>query len=354
MTIKTGASGYSWQHAYYIGAMTLEDIIADLAAAGGTGFELLPEQMLPGDNFNRIEDRFKDQWFDWMAKYHMQPSCLDHYDDYNLYKNRTLTIQEQVDLSEHYLKLAQQLGFGCVRILSNTPVAVLEKLIPLAEDYGIKIGLEIHAPLSMKSEWADQWRNIIERSGTKLAGFIPDFGIFSKRPYSVLTDNFIKNGARPAIINHMIRRYSEIAQARAHASQITKFGTEVFQFNPIMLEIEDEVKSMGASPLELLLLRGPYIYDNPEWLAEIAPLIFHVHGKFYTMVDDGSGSYTDSNIDTEGAVQVLKKLGYQGFISSEYEAPNFTAMFGGKDPLPYLDESEAVHRHQAMLKKLLA
>lgn len=46
-----------------------------------------------------------------MEKHNMNPTCLDHFDDMNLYKNRTLTIQDQADLSEYYLILAKQLGF---------------------------------------------------------------------------------------------------------------------------------------------------------------------------------------------------------------------------------------------------
>ena len=110
---------------------------------------------------------------------------------------------------------------------------------------------------------------------------------------------------------------------------------------------------MGASETELVLIQGPFVYDNPEWLIEFIPYIIHVHGKFYDMVDDGKGGYTDPNVDIENAVRVLRDNGYNGFIASEYEAPRLTAMFGGMDPLPYLDESEAVRRNLILLRNII-
>lgn len=353
MTIKLGASSYSWQQAFYLGEMSLEDCIAHLSSVGGTGFELIPEQMLPGDNFVRLEDSFKDQWFGWMDKYKMTPTCLDHFDDINLYPNRNLTIQEQVELTEHYLILAKELGFSSLRVLTTTPFEVLERVIPMGEYYGVKLGLEIHAPMSMKSEWADKWRNIIERKNTKYAGFIPDFGIFSKRPFTVITKNLIKQGANPEIVDYIVKRYIEINDARIHAAQVKKYGMEMLQVSSEMKALEEEVRKMGGKELEIFLVNGRYNYDNPQWMVEVLPLIVHVHAKFYDMIEDGKGGYTDPNIDTEGAVRVLRDGGYDGYLSSEYEAPFIAAMAGGMEPAEFLDECESVRRHQILLKSII-
>ncbi len=353
MAIKLGASSYSWQHAYFLGKMSLEDCIASLSEAGGTGFELIPEQMLPDDNFVRLEDSFKDAWFGWMDKYGMTPTCLDHFNDDNLYSNRTLTLQEQVDLAENYLILAKKLGFFCLRVLTTTPFEVLERVIPMAEYYGVKMGLEIHAPMSMKSEWADRWGNLIERKGTKYAGFIPDFGIFSKRPFTVLTQNLINRGAKPEIVDYIVKRYVEIHEARFNATEVKKYGMELLQINDEMRVLEEEVKKMGGGQFEVAIVRGRYNYDNPQWMLDVLPLIIHVHAKFYDMVEDGKGGYTDPNVDTERAVRVLRDGGYDGYLTSEYEGPFITSMFGGLHGLEFLDECEAVRRHQVFLKSIL-
>lgn len=354
MSVKVGASSYSWQKDFYLGKITLEECIAHLSSVGGTGFELIPEQMLPGEIFLRPEDKFVGKWFEWMDKYNMTPTCLDHFADYNLYRNRTLTIQEQLDMLEHYLILAQKLGFYCLRVLTMSPLEMLERAIPMAEFYGIKLGLEIHSPMSMKSEWADRWHEIIEKTGTKYAGFIPDFGIFSKRPYTIMTRNLIRQGANPEIVEYIVKRYIEINDARIHATQIKKYGMEMMQISDEMRALEDEVKKMGATEKEISLIYGRYNYDDPKWMVEVLPLIVHVHAKFYDMVEDGNGGYTDPNVDTEGAVRVLRDAGYDGYLSSEYEAPFYTYMYGGMDPIDILDEREAVRRHQILLRKILS
>ncbi len=353
MAIKLGASSYSWQLSYYLGQMTLEDCIAHLSSIGGTGFELIPEQMLPGDNFMRLDPGFVETWFEWMEKYRMAPTCLDHFDDFNLYKNRTLTCQEQLDLSENYLLIAQKLGFGSIRVLSTTPFDVLEKMIPMAEHYGVKLGLEIHAPLSMKSDWARKWQEMIARTGTKFAGFIPDFGIFCKQPPLIFTNNLINQGARREIVDYIVDCYSKIQLERIRSSDGAKSVNSLMDISEDILALEEDARAKGATDLELSIFRIRNIYDNPQWIVDVLPLIVHVHAKFYNMVDNGSGGYTDPSVDTERVVRLLRDHGYDGYLSSEYEGPFYSLLFGGHDSLDALEEKEAVRRHHAMLRSVL-
>ena len=44
MAIRLGASSYSYQDEYALGLMTLEDTMAALSAAGGTGYEAVSGQ----------------------------------------------------------------------------------------------------------------------------------------------------------------------------------------------------------------------------------------------------------------------------------------------------------------------
>ena len=351
MAVKLGSSSYSYQDEYYLGRMTLEDCIAHLSSVGGEGFELIPEEMLPGDNFMRLGDEFVDTWKGWMEKYKMTPTVVDIFDDFNLYENRTLTVLEQLERIEIYLKIAKRLGFFGMRVTCNTPMPVLEKLVPMGEYYGLKLGLEIHAPLSMKSEWADNWVNLIERTGTKYAGFIPDFGIFSKRPYTVAVDKAIRMGADPKICEYIVEQYKKQAMGRISAKEVKKYGTEMLSINREMREVAEKTREMGGGDLEYNLALNRNSYDDPKWLIEFMPYLVHVHAKFYEMQEDGKGGYVEPNIDHENVLPILRDYGYDGYLSSEYEGhAYYRDMACTVEPMG----PEQVRRHHIMMRSILA
>lgn len=354
MAIKLGASSYSYQDEYALGLMTLEDTMAALAAAGGTGYEAILEQMVPGGNFMHLSDEFVGRWFDGLVKYGLEPTCADIFDDFNLYRGRTLTEREQLNQMKHYLSVAQRLGFQSVRVLCNTPLTVLEKAIPMAEDYGVKLGLEIHAPLSMKSRWAINWMEMIDRANTKYAGIIPDFGIFGLRPLTLNVDKAIRAGADPELCHFIVEEYKKNAKKRAESNQILEHASPEEMMHrgaEGSVELEEKVREMGGGPLELELVNARLSYDNPLWLVEYMDKIVHIHAKFYEMVPDGSGGYTDSNIDTETVVRVLRDNGYDGYLSSEYEGQGFFRDPGFPE---YPDGPEQIRRHHIMIRKVLS
>ena len=84
-------------------------------------------------------------------------------------------------------------------------------------------------------------------------------------------------------------------------------------------------------------------YVNPRRLLEFMPYIFHVHGKFYEMLDD----YTEYSIPYDEVVSVLNEGGYSGYISSEFEGNRHI-----QDAFE-VDSVEQVRRQQVMLKNLI-
>ena len=203
--IKRGVSLYSLQEEYYTGKMNLEDCIAATAnTIGVKGVEVIAEQMFPG-NYPEPSDEFVEQWFGWMKKYGTTPTCMDAFLDYTMFRNRLLTDKEQIDLVERDLKLASKLGFTCIRSLCITPLHIIEACLPIAEKYNVIIGLEIHAPYSIDSKWATDLVNLIERTGTKYAAFIPDFGIFATRPPTVNVERAIRFGANAKVCEFIVQ-----------------------------------------------------------------------------------------------------------------------------------------------------
>ncbi len=73
------------------------------------------------------------------------------------------------------------------------------------------------------------------------------------------------------------------------------------------------------------------------------PCIFHIHAKFYEMLDDGR----EYSIPYEKIVPVLIEGGYDGYLSSEYEGNRHI-----QDALE-VDSIEQVRRQHAMFRRLL-
>jgi hypothetical protein len=82
---------------------------------------------------------------------------------------------------------------------------------------------------------------------------------------------------------------------------------------------------------------------NPRRLLEFMPFIFHIHGKFYEMLED----YTEYSIAYAEIIPVLVEGGYSGYLSSEYEGNRHI------QDAHQVDSVEQVRRQQVMFSRLL-
>jgi sugar phosphate isomerase/epimerase len=295
MGIKRGVSLYSYQHEYFHHRMNLEDCIKAVADMGATGVEVIPEQMI--NEFPYLSDEFLEKWHGWMKKYKTVPTCADAFLETLIYKNRVLSDTECVRLMERDLKVASQLGCFVIRTLCTTPVRIIERSLPLAEKYKVKIGLEIHPPLNIETAWFDPYQALIDKYGSAWFGIIPDMGIFEKYPSRVHQERAIRDGGNRKIIEYITQRINEKIPAD---------------------RIGAEIEKMGANAIDKQwLFRVVFfrLYTNPQAIKAHKDHIFHIHGKFYDMLPD----CTDDCLDYAGVIPVLKEIGYEGYISSEYE-----------------------------------
>jgi sugar phosphate isomerase/epimerase len=295
MVIKRGVSLYSYQHEYFHHTMKLEDCIKAVADMGATGVEVIPEQMI--NEYPNLSDAFLEKWHGWMKKYHTVPTCADAFLETLLFKNRVLSDEECVSLMERDLKVASQLGCFVIRTLCTTPVRIIERSIPLAEKYKVKIGLEIHAPLNIETSWFDPYQALIDKYGSKWFGIIPDMGIFEKRPSPIHQERAIRDGGTRRIVEYIAKAVTD---------------------NTPVNQIEAEAEKMGANAADRqFLFRSTVfrLYTNPRALKKHKDYIFHIHAKFYNMLDD----FTDDCLDYDSVIPILKEIGYEGFLSSEYE-----------------------------------
>lgn len=343
--IKRCVSLYSYQDEYYLGKLDLEGCLRETAKTGATGVELLAEQMIKRFPLPIETEEFRSQWFEWMKKYHLTPACYDSFLENHIYDNRTLTLHEQINMMKRDIRLASLLGFHNLRTLVSTPMDVIEGSIGYAAEMDVKIGLEVHAPFSLNSGWADGYMEMIHRTGTKHFGFIPDMGIFCKNIPDVVRDKARRHGASEECIKIVDDAY---AGRREKGFVKIKYDLDLGKANMEyrmangMKEMMDAVAAAGGGPADMEYAGTSFTYSwsEPQDIIDNIDYIFHTHAKFYNMHED----LQETAVAIPEVVEAYKKAGYTGYLSSEYEGGEHLRM--DLD----VDSVEQVRRHQEALK----
>jgi sugar phosphate isomerase/epimerase len=346
--IKRSVSLYSYQDEYYLGKLDLEGCLRETAATGATGVELLAEQMIKKFPLPIETQEFRDQWFEWLKKYNLTPSCYDAFLENHIFDNRTLTLKEQIKMMNRDLHLASLLGFPVIRTLVSTPMDVIEGSLPYAEEVGVKIGIEVHAPFSLNSGWADGYMEMINRTGTKFFGFIPDMGIFCKNIPDVLRDKCRRHGAKEECIKIVDDAYAQrVAKGFTKIKYDLNLGKANMEYRMAngMKEMMDAVEAAGGGPADKEYAGASFTYSwsEPQDIIDNIDYIFHTHAKFYNVHED----LQETAVAIPEVIEAYKKAGYTGFLSSEYE--------GGEHLRADMevDSIEQVRRHQAAMAKCI-
>ena len=344
---KRSISLYSYQDEYYDGKLDLEGCLRETAKTGATGVELLAEQMIKKFP-NPIEDEaFRANWFAMLDKYNLVPSCYDAFLENRIFSNRTLSLGEQVNMMKRDIRLAHLLGFPVLRTLVSTPMDVIEGSLDYAEEMNVKIGLEVHAPFSLNSGWADGYMEMINRTGTKYFGFVPDMGIFCKNIPDVLRDKARRQGASEECIKIVDEAYAErLAKGFVKIKYDLDLGKANMEYRMAngMKEMMDALEKAGAGPADMMYAGTSFTYSwsDPQDIIDNIDYIFHTHAKFYNVHED----YTETAVAIPEVVEAFKKAGYKGFLSSEYEGGEHLRDVG-------VDSIEQCRRHQEALRRAI-
>ncbi len=328
--IKRGATLYCFQEQYYFGKYDLEDCIAAVADMGGEGVELIPDQMIA--EFPKVSDHFIGQWKEWMDQYGVVPTCMDDFVESALYAHREVSEDELVERFKKAIQLVKRMGFTVIReqfALSEDSklmtLPLLERCFPYAQEAGISIGLEVHAPNYIQNPQIDGYLEMILKKNSPYLGLIPDFSIFCTDIYKRFDEYYRRHGVREQVI--------EIT----HDSYRNDFGKE------------GNLKRLSGSHLSEIEYEYASTMFNwhkktePETMLEFSKYIHHCHAKFQCMTKD----YRDEALDMAHIVDVLRKMNYHGCISSEYEGNRWVHD-------DHVDDCvEQVRRHQILLKNVL-
>ncbi len=327
--IKTSVSMYSLQDSYARGRLDLFSVLQFVADSGAQGVELISDQMIKGTP-NPSEETLRN-WRVALDRSGLVPVCNDIFINSTIYKNRTLRPAEQVELLKKEIDVSKQLGFDLVRLVSDTDPDVSLAALPYAESQGVTMALEIHAGMSFKGRLTAAWVEMMKKAQSEYLGLVIDLGIFVHRLPRVFLNYFKTIGATPALADRLDAMYVEngdvmrvVSEDGAHGGTFPGYITELYR-NELDPDLAFFSTGYENTPLDVLDEHFDYIK--------------HFHGKFYEMLEDGS----EYSIDYPAILTRLNQLGYDGYVSSEYEGNRFVPV-----DLP-VDDQGQVRAHQAML-----
>lgn len=320
--IKRGVSLYSFQEEFFLRTLTLEDCIRVASTMGAFGIEIIPEQSIP--DYTNLTDEFVATWFSWMEKYGTTPTATNSYLDTRLYRYRWLNLEEQVASIRQDIDVAVRLGMPIVKATINTSPEVMGGAAPYAEEKGVRLLLEVHAPFHYGHPWIEQHLEVMHRTGSPALGLMPDMGTYVKRFPRVVSERALRDGADPKIVDYIVKLYDDHGDTHA---------------------LMDIVNYRGAGPVEFGLARvaSHYIWTDPKQMLDHMPLVGHIQAKFYEMTEDG----VEYSIPYDEIVPVLVEGGFDGYLSSEYEGNRHI-----QDAFA-VDSVEQVRRQHAMFARLL-
>ncbi len=345
--MKRSISLYSYQDEYYDGKLDLEGCLRETAKTGAVGVELLAEQMIKKFPKPIEEESFRENWFAMLKKYGLTPSCYDAFLENRIYSNRTLSPGEQINMMNRDIRLASMLGFPVLRTLVSTPMDVIEGSLEYAEKMNVKIGLEVHAPFSLNSGWADGYMEMISRTGTRYFGFVPDMGIFCKNIPDVLRDKALRMGAKEECLRIVDDAYAQrVARGFVKIKYDLDLGKANMEYRMAngMKEMMEAVEKAGGGPADMMYAGASFTYSwsEPQDIIDNIDYIFHTHAKFYNVHED----YVETAVAIPEVVEAFKKAGYKGFLSSEYEGGEHLRDVG-------VDSIEQCRRHQEALRRAI-
>lgn len=344
MAIKRGVSSYSYQNLIFDLKMYQNDFIRTVREdLDCDGIELIDETFIRDWPFLSQVQEY--DWKNTIARYNMKSVTMDIYLDVLQFRDHVMNHAEAVERLKRDLTIASRLGFENVRCLATVPGDVIEACIPHAEEVGVRIGQEVHAPIQINFDAATN-RNppgvvdaqlvdhIIEMSlkhNTKFVGLVPDMGLFNCGYTPSQVEQAKRVTGNPDAIDWIL----EAKKAMAPDEIMAKFKELYPQINPM---------AIGR-------LIVPQASAEVSEFSKVIPFTLSIHGKFYEMVEDETkpGGYYDPSIPYDEIMKALQDNNYDGYICSEFEGQ------GHRNDLPdeeMFDEREQVRRQHVMLKAL--
>ena len=171
--MKLSISLYSFAREYFDRKYTLEQCIAKAAEIGYKGIEIIGPQMI--DNYPNPTEQFYEKWHEWMDKYHVEPACLDVFNEYMVLKSRKMTDEEQCGQLRRDMRIANKMGIHVVRVMNlYTPQQLAEIVTRSAQILGIPIEADGALEIASRSRGTPRIANRMLKRVRDFAQIISD------------------------------------------------------------------------------------------------------------------------------------------------------------------------------------
>jgi sugar phosphate isomerase/epimerase len=325
MPPSLGTTLYSLTPEFHARQHSFIGLVDEVGRRGlGPGLEIVGFQSIKG--YPALPRELERDFKNALESHDLQPSCLGANVDAGRVPGKLATEDELVAYMEPQLEAAARLGFPVIRMQWAATPPVIERLVPTAERLGVVMGMEVHSPHTVHHPVMVALRELYERLDTPVVGFIPDFGASVVRQPPMLFEAFAAAGVPERGVTAMVEAWN---------AQGDPFGREHGLYDRL---VEERIEPAHIS----LLMKGMGLFgrQDPRAWREIGDDIVHVHGKFFEF--DASGN--EPAVPYAELIEVLSDVGYDGFISSEWEGWHW---IDGRDGFAVLAQ------HHALLRRLI-
>jgi hypothetical protein len=310
---KLGLTLYSASAEFRAGWYDFAGLLDRVAELGiGPGIEIVASQVLP--TYPAVSDEFVRTWRDAFDRHGFDVSSFGANLDMGRRRDRDMTPDEEFEFSETLFRGAAKLGFPLVRIQSAKP-ELLRRLLPVAEQLGLKLAYEIHAPMGPNAPEVVKVREVYDELGSPLLGFVADF---SSTMHS-MSPTLLRAVRRAGLDDEAVQTLQDIWATDVPMRQRQE------EFIGYLRGRDFDPGRLGSFAHLAFNMHG---HVEPGDWADIMPQILHVHAKFYDIDEHGE----EPAIDYPELVRVFVEGGYRGYWSSEWEGHAF-AELGEVDPL---------------------
>lgn len=323
--LRLGSTLYAYTNEFGSRQFDFDGLLAETARRGlGPDVEVIGFQSFRG--FPYLDDASIDHFLGQMDELALRPSCLGINADQEIRRGQVASEAEMVGYHEPQMRLAARLGFPVVRYQYGAGPEVIRQLAPLAEDLGLKLGLEIHAPQHANHPDVLAYREMYAQANSRALGWIPDFSSTASRVPPSYLESLRQRGVPDALIDLAVEIWNGEGDAQGR-----------------MMDYRARAEAGGWSPQHigsLLLIFPMFGKADPASWAELMDDVVHIHGKFWGF--DAQGK--EEAIDYGAILPLFRNAGYAGTMSSEWEGHLYSDA----------DAFGLVKRHQEMCRAILA